>query len=380
VNAYQVPADPTAVMGRRLGAWIIDLVILYGILVGLAIANGESSTLDSATEAQAVCDLVNDAGEDVLCINAGSTVYLFEAEDILLSAGLALLAAFLNGVVLQGVTGGTIGKLLIGVRVVRRDTGAVCGVGKAFVRWILWIVDGIGCGVPLVGPITALATKGHRRLGDMAAGTLVVGKEAVGRPPFVPGLDGPAVSPMPWGAPVPAAGPGWATTPPPPAATGWGAPPAPPAGPPASAPAAPPAAPPAAEPGWSTGTPPGSDWSSPAPSAGEPAPQAPAEPGGWTTATPPATDWTTPAPPSTPAAGWSAPGAAATAEPTAPPPAAEPTAPAPAPAPEPAAPVAQPGVDAPMWDEARGTYIQWDPKLQQWMQWDDTTKRWEPIV
>ena len=28
VNAYQVPADPTAVVGRRIAAYIIDVVII----------------------------------------------------------------------------------------------------------------------------------------------------------------------------------------------------------------------------------------------------------------------------------------------------------------------------------------------------------------
>jgi hypothetical protein len=39
-----------------------------------------------------------------------------------------------------------------------------------------------------------------------------------------------------------------------------------------------------------------------------------------------------------------------------------------------------PGVGAPLWDDARDTYIQWDPDISTWVQWDDTRKEWRPIV
>jgi hypothetical protein len=38
-----------------------------------------------------------------------------------------------------------------------------------------------------------------------------------------------------------------------------------------------------------------------------------------------------------------------------------------------------PGVDAPLWDADRSTYIQWDPELSLWVQWDNATQRWFPI-
>lgn len=31
VSAYPVQADPTAVQGRRIGAWIVDVVIIFAI-------------------------------------------------------------------------------------------------------------------------------------------------------------------------------------------------------------------------------------------------------------------------------------------------------------------------------------------------------------
>jgi hypothetical protein len=38
-----------------------------------------------------------------------------------------------------------------------------------------------------------------------------------------------------------------------------------------------------------------------------------------------------------------------------------------------------PGVDAPLWDDARDAYIQWDPEIARWVQWDETARQWRPI-
>lgn len=317
MNAYQVPTDPTAVMGRRFVAWIIDLLLMAAVFGGFAAANGEQVDLGSDQAAADLCELVTETGEG-FCANVGSTVYFVEEDDFAVATSLAGLVGLVNGFLLTGATGASVGKLLLGLRVIRRDTGATCGFGKAFLRWLLWIVDGT-C---LIGPITALATKGHRRVGDMAAGTLVVATSSVGTVPFVPGLDGPAVNPAPWGGAAPAWG---STAPPPPAVPSGGT--------------------------WGTAPAPG----------GTPPPPAPG--GGWTVGTPPATDWTAPPP-----GDFGAPPAPLSSMPSS-----EPVAPS-----QPV-PAEQPGVDAPMWDEARGTYIQWDPTLQQWMQWDDVSKQWTEI-
>jgi len=73
-------------------------------------------------------------------------------------------------------------------------------------------------------------TKGHRRLGDMAANTLVVDKKSVGVAPVVPGLNAPEFTGGPYATGYPPAGSPF--TPPQPASpTGW---------PPPSSPTSPP--------------------------------------------------------------------------------------------------------------------------------------------
>src|SRR3546814_1986520 len=83
-------------------------------------------------------------------------------------------------VVLQGLTGWTIGKLITGLRVVGED-GRAPGLGKALLRWVLWVLDGFPYVLPLVGGIVALTTVGHRRVGDMAAKPSASNRVALGR-------------------------------------------------------------------------------------------------------------------------------------------------------------------------------------------------------
>jgi uncharacterized RDD family membrane protein YckC len=86
-------------------------------------------------------------------------------------AGL-IVAAALYYILLEGLFGRTLGKLITGIRVVDPATGGAPGLGRALVRTLLRIIDGlIGY---LVGFLVVLGSRNRRRLGDMAAGTLVV--------------------------------------------------------------------------------------------------------------------------------------------------------------------------------------------------------------
>ncbi len=114
-------------------------------------------------------------------IRLGENAWALEGGEFGLVSLVALGWWLFNLVLLTGTTGASIGKLASGIRVVRED-GQVCGVGKAFVRWILLIVDAFPYFVPLVGFVMTLTTEGNRRLGDMAASTYVVRRDAVGSP------------------------------------------------------------------------------------------------------------------------------------------------------------------------------------------------------
>lgn len=299
VNSYQVPADPTAVMGRRILAYLIDAILLALIAFGVFLALADHETFPSSVAGDICSSVRNTADSPVFCVNAGNDVYATEGSDSVVVILVSVGAWVVNYLLLQGVTGGTIGKHLTGIRCVRKSDGRPCGVGRALIRSIVALFEIGFCF--LIALITALTTKGHRRLGDMAADTLVVSARAAGQAPVVPGLTAPeyagagAYAPPPgseWGTSAYPGGGGWGTPPPPappPPGAPWGAPvppaptpPAPPAGEPWAAPHAPspPAAPtaPAAEPSpWGAPAEPSPWVSTTAPEAAEHAP-APSEP------------------------------------------------------------------------------------------------------
>ncbi len=169
--------DPTAVMGRRIVAHLIDAVIYGAVTVGAFLA--------LATETDAAAndtDFRLDATSDRLVVEVRDRIWFLEDADLWMVAAASVVVPLLLAVVIQGLRGWTIGKALTGIRTVNGE-GEPPGVLRALLRWILWIIDGIPSYplLPLVGGVTALASRGHRRIGDMAAGTYVVGRKFVGQ-------------------------------------------------------------------------------------------------------------------------------------------------------------------------------------------------------
>lgn len=348
-------ADPTAVIGRRIVAWLIDFLILATILLVIALSTFTNTSFGSNLAAELQCDIVNDTSPDV-CITAGSTVYIGDSDTVGMMAIVTLAYALVATILIPGFAGWSPGKLVMGLRVVNNTTFELAGMGPNIGRGIFWVVDSFPWLVPFVGFVVGLASKGHRRVGDMVANTLVVDKSLVGHPMAVAGVNnlppvGAAPPPPPTG--FPPAPPMEAFDAPPPTGQPLESFPPPPFSPP------PVATPPVTSP----------------PTAAPPVFAPPTQPGP-TPATeevreadePTVVLEATPTQPDEPTAAMPMIGA-------------EPP-PAPAPEPEPPAPTAaapRPGVDAPQWDTARNTYIQWDPELAQWMEWSEAAGRWISI-
>jgi uncharacterized RDD family membrane protein YckC len=138
------PSGQEDVLGRRLGAALIDLALLVGLFVVLALAIGEAE--------------VEDGGFSLYLEGGAAAVYF----------GLVLLYYF----ALEAAFGQTVGKFLLALRVVRAD-GSRPSAAAIAVRTLLRIVDWLPF-LYLVGFITMMAT-GHRRmrLGDLAAKTIL---------------------------------------------------------------------------------------------------------------------------------------------------------------------------------------------------------------
>ena len=83
----------------------------------------------------------------------------------------AVTIALIYFIVLEGLLGRTIGKALLGIQV-RRSDGSAVSIRHSFIRNLIRPIDAIG--VYLVGLAFALFTRRRQRLGDLAAGTVVI--------------------------------------------------------------------------------------------------------------------------------------------------------------------------------------------------------------
>ena len=141
------PAAPPGqedVLGRRISAALIDLALLVVLFIVLALTIGESET---------------EGGSASLNLSGASAAVNF---------ALVLLYYF----ALEAAIGQTVGKRLLGLRVVRID-GSHPSVAAIALRTLLRIVDWLPFGY-LVGFITMMVTGRRRqRLGDLAAKTSV---------------------------------------------------------------------------------------------------------------------------------------------------------------------------------------------------------------
>lgn len=141
------PATPLEVhvTGRRILATIVD-GLLFGVL--FAVMSALFGTV---------------ASEGSASVNASlpavpTLVYI------------ALIALYY--ILLEGYLGQTLGKMLFSIKVVREDNGELPGLRAALIRTLLRLVDGLFS--YLVAFVSVLISSENKRLGDMAAHTLVV--------------------------------------------------------------------------------------------------------------------------------------------------------------------------------------------------------------
>ena len=84
-----------------------------------------------------------------------------------------LAAMFFYFVLLEGLLGATIGKMILGLQVVSTDRGP-CGLKRSFIRNILRIVDALPA-LNILGVVLIAASPEKARFGDRIAGTRVIG-------------------------------------------------------------------------------------------------------------------------------------------------------------------------------------------------------------
>lgn len=144
------------VVGRRVAAFLVDNAIAV-TLVALAVSPPVFLMAALAPEVP------------------GVWWALFSVIGVLLLVALVFGGFIGYYALLEGYRGQTPGKMLLGIEVIREDTGAVPGPKASALRALLLVLaDGQFFGA--VGLASILATGKKQRIGDMVARTLVVRK------------------------------------------------------------------------------------------------------------------------------------------------------------------------------------------------------------
>jgi uncharacterized RDD family membrane protein YckC len=167
-----LPAAPAAqedLLGRRIAAALIDLALLAGLFVVLALtlgeSNGQGNDISVIVEEDDTVTTISPSDGD------GTSFSLTGAD-----AGLYFALVLLYYFVLEAAIRQTVGKLVLGLQVIRAD-GTRPSVSAIAVRTLLRIVDWLPA-FYLVGFIATLSTGQRRqRLGDLAAKTTVARKQ-----------------------------------------------------------------------------------------------------------------------------------------------------------------------------------------------------------
>jgi uncharacterized RDD family membrane protein YckC len=152
VTGEAVPLDlPTARLASRLVAAAIDLFVSYvGLLLSLMLLASVANGLDDAT-----------------------------AEAIIV----VLLVGFLIALPVLFLTftrGRTLGKMAMGLRVVRDDGGPI-SFRQALTRELIgFVVEKFGISLGVLAVVSSLAREDSKRLGDLAAGTIVISERVPG--------------------------------------------------------------------------------------------------------------------------------------------------------------------------------------------------------
>lgn len=161
--------DPTAVFLRRLGGWVIDAGIVFVFLVLAEIYMVDHGTPVLLGDPQ--CDVsgyscIGTADERYLVTDAEATTY-----NIVFGSAFVLLV--LDFIVLQGLTGATVGKYACGIRLINKKERRP-GLLRCTARLCFFWIDFFCWG--LVGILAYNQSTNHRRVADMIAGTMVVHK------------------------------------------------------------------------------------------------------------------------------------------------------------------------------------------------------------
>lgn len=164
--AYGGGSSPYAHWIKRVASYLIDGLIVslaglpaYGLLTaGLVIGTRDLEAVEDAS------------GNAVMTGQFDDSAFIY----LILGGVAALLsiAVFVwNSCLRQGRTGYSIGKGVLGIKLVKEATGQPVGAGMAFLRYLLHIVDGLPC---YLGYLWPLWDSKRQTFSDKIVGTVVL--------------------------------------------------------------------------------------------------------------------------------------------------------------------------------------------------------------
>lgn len=150
-------------VGRRIVAGLIDLALAFAVLLVFAHFFGTTTNYQtSATTSYG-------AGQTATSTGGGVAFNLSDGSGLVY---LLVVLAYYVG--MECMFGATLGKQLLGLRVVSAHGGPI-SLGQALGRNLLRVIDGFPYIVPnLIGLVVVASSSKRQRIGDMAVGTLVV--------------------------------------------------------------------------------------------------------------------------------------------------------------------------------------------------------------
>ena len=171
-------SNPKAVLVRRAVAWSIDSFLILILISVVVITTAERYDAPSGLSEKEICSQLSDASDN--CLQVLDEVLVFDLGVKSPIFWIPFFGLVVNFVVLTGFMGFSIGKLLMGIRVISREDRKFPGLTAAVGRTLPWIVvtaiPQIGLGLLLVEIALVISSSENRRLGDRIAGTLVISR------------------------------------------------------------------------------------------------------------------------------------------------------------------------------------------------------------
>ncbi|MER6397822.1 RDD family protein [Kitasatospora sp. NPDC001603] len=181
INIAQLGTVKIATMGQRFLARLIDGLAI-GAVVALVMALGLASALGIAKDTQDCSGKYTYGGSNSAyydCLNANNDAAAGFFVTMLIMVGVLSVFNLLYEWLMVSFAGATLGKMALGLRVVKESNGQVPGLGGGFIRFIIPIVGAFLCyiGAALVYLSPFFDNSGKLQgWHDRAAGTLVIKK------------------------------------------------------------------------------------------------------------------------------------------------------------------------------------------------------------